>query len=124
MARYLFLLHPDEVDLGALPKAEKEALFDRFVAWSESLKARGHLRGVESLMDAGGSTVRKKRDAIVVDGPYAEMKEVVSGLFILEVPDAEAAHRLAAECPLVAAGGSVEVREIAPFPVRADKDGA
>lgn len=124
MARYLFLLHPDEVNLGALPQTEKEALFDRFVVWSESLKSRGVLRGVESLMDAGGKTVRKKRDSVVVDGPYAEMKEVVSGLFIIEAPDADAAHLLAAECPLVALGGSVEVREIANFPVRADNSAA
>jgi hypothetical protein len=122
MARFLFLLHPDGLDLAALPPGEHQALFDRFVAWSESLKARGHLRGVESLMDAGGDTVRKKRDAVVVDGPYAEMKEMISGLFVIEAPDRDAARRLASECPLLDMAGSVEVREIAPFPVRADPE--
>ncbi len=118
MAKYLFLLHPDGV-LGELSTSEKEALFSRFVVWSESLKARGHLLGVESLMDSGGHTVRKKRDAVVVDGPYAEMKEVVSGLFIVDATDAATAQRLAGECPLVAIGGSVEIREVSDFPVRA-----
>jgi len=122
MARFLFLLHPDGLDLAALPQEAHQALFDRFVVWSESLKARGHLRGVESLMDAGGDTVSKKRDAVVVDGPYAEMKEIVSGLFIVEAPDRDAARCLASECPLLDLGGCVEVREIAPFPVRADQD--
>jgi hypothetical protein len=124
MARYLFLLHTDGANLGELPQSEKEALFNRFVVWSESLKSRGHLRGVESLMDSGGQTVRKKRDNVVVDGPYAEMKEMVTGLFVIEAPDPDAAHRLAAECPLLGIGGCVEVREIAPFPVRAANDGA
>jgi len=118
MARYLFLLHPDQLNLVELPPAEKQALFDRFVTWSESLKSRGCLLGVESLMDDGGKTVRKKQDQVVVDGPYAEMKEVVSGLFIVEAPDEDAAGRLAAGCPLIDLGGAVEVRLIAPFPVR------
>jgi len=118
MARYLLLLHPDGLNLVDLPPAEKQALFDRFVAWSESLKSRGSLLGVESLMDDGGKTVRKKKDHVVVDGPYAEMKEVVSGLFVVEAPDDAAAQRLAAECPLLDLGGAVEVRIIAPFPVR------
>jgi hypothetical protein len=119
MARYLFLLHADGVDLANMPSEEHQALFDRFVVWSESLKARGRLRGVESLMDDGGQTVRKKRDSVVVDGPYAEMKEVVTGLFVVEASDRDDANGLAAECPLVEIGGAVEVREIAPFPVRA-----
>ena len=120
MTQYLFLLHPDGANLGALPPGEKQALFDSFVAWSESLKARGHLRGVESLMDTGGNTVRKRGDKVVVDGPYAEVKELVSGLFVIEAADIDAANGLAGECPLLGVGGSVEVREISPFPVRPD----
>jgi hypothetical protein len=117
MARYLFLLRCET--LGELAPTEKQALFDRFVVWSESLKARGHLREVESLMDDGGKRLYKKRDQLVVDGPYAEMKELVTGLFVVEVAGDEEAFRLAAECPLLDEGGSVEVREIAFFPVRA-----
>lgn len=118
MAHYLFLLHPDGFDLGTMPAEDKRALFDRFVVWTESLKERGVLRGVESLMDAGGTTVRKKRDAVVVDGPYAEMKELVTGLFVVEASSLGEAQRLAGECPILGIGGAVEVREIAPFPVR------
>ena len=118
MARFLFLLHADGAPLGGLAAEDKRALFDRFVAWSESLKSRGVLRAVESLMDDGGRTVRKTRDALVVDGPYAEVKEMVSGLFVVEAADLAAATQLAAGCPLLDLGGAVEVREIAPFPVR------
>jgi hypothetical protein len=114
--RYLFLLRQE--DGPALSDDERAALFGKFVAWSESLKTRGHLAGVERLADYGGHTVRKKRDAVVVDGPYAEMRELVSGLFIVDVASAEEAHRLAGECPLLSVGGSIEVREIGDFPVR------
>jgi hypothetical protein len=113
--RYLFLLRPE--DGPTLSEAERVALFGRFVTWSESLKTRGHLVGVERLAD-GGHTVRKKREVVVVDGPYAEMRELVSGLYVVDAASPEEAHRLAGECPLLAVGGSIEVREIAQFPVR------
>ena len=87
------------------------------MTWSESLKARGHLVGVERLAPAGGHTVRK-RDVVVVDGPYAEMRELVNGLYIIDAATADDAHRLAAECPSLAIGGSIEVREIVDFPVK------
>ena len=119
MNRYLFLLHPDATaGLATMASAEKAELFARFVTWTESLKARGVLDGVESLMDDGGTTIRKRRDAIVVDGPYAEVKEMVSGLFVVRAADGGAAGRIASECPLLDHGGAVEVREIYPFPVR------
>jgi hypothetical protein len=114
--RYLFLLRSEEGP--ALSDDERAALFDKFVAWSESLKTSGRLVGVERLCDGGGHTVRKKRDVVVVDGPYAEMRELVTGLFIVEAASAEEAQRIAGECPVVGAGGSVEVREIGDFPVR------
>jgi hypothetical protein len=115
--RYLFLLRFE--DGQALTDDERTALFDRFVSWSESLKTRGHLAGVERLCDGGGHTVRKQRDVVVVDGPYAEMRELVSGFYVVDVTSMDEAHRLAGECPLVAIGGSVEVREVGEFPVRA-----
>jgi hypothetical protein len=118
VAHYLFLLHDDGFDHDAMPAGARTALLDRLVTWSRSLKERGHLRAVESLMDDGGKTVRKKRDTIVVDGPYAETKEVVTGLLVVEVEDEAVAQKLASECPLLDHGGAVEIREIAPFPVR------
>src|SRR6516164_4309520 len=107
MAQYLFLLRPADSNLGGLTNPEKEALFNKFVAWSASLQKRGQLVSVERLkMGDAGQTVRKKRDQIVVDGPYAEARECVSGFFILDAPDYAAATSLAAECPLVALGGA------------------
>lgn len=118
MPQFLFLLRNDAADLAGLAEPAKRALFDKFVAWTEAIKRDGQLRGVESLMDSGGHTVRRRGGALVVDGPYAEMKELVTGLFVVEVADLAAAHALAGDCPLIAIGGAVEVRAIALFPVR------
>ncbi len=118
MARYLLLLHAEDCQLAAMQPDRKQALYQQFVTWSETLKAAGVLQAVESLMDSGGTTLRKKRDALIVDGPYAELHEMVGGLFVLEAAGVDAIHALAAECPLLAYGGAIEVREIALFPVR------
>src|SRR5215475_5547538 len=50
----------------------------------------------------------------VLDGPFAESKEVIAGYFVIEAPDLDAAVTIAARCPN-ARFGSVEVREIVPM---------
>jgi hypothetical protein len=50
----------------------------------------------------------------VLDGPFAESKEVIAGYFVIEAPDLDAAVAIAARCPN-ALFGSVEVREIVPM---------
>jgi hypothetical protein len=49
----------------------------------------------------------------VQDGPYADTKEQLAGLLILELPSLDAALDWAARCPAVSAG-AVEVRRLAP----------
>jgi hypothetical protein len=50
----------------------------------------------------------------VLDGPFAESKEVIAGYFVIDAPDLDAAVAIAARCPN-AQFGSVEVREIVPM---------
>jgi hypothetical protein len=50
----------------------------------------------------------------VLDGPFAESKEVIAGYFVIDAPDLDAAVAIAARCPN-ALFGSVEVREIVPM---------
>jgi hypothetical protein len=84
-------------------------------AFAESLSARGlHLAGesLRYLTDATRVETRggKRR---VVDGPYAEAKELVGGFFVLDVATREQAVAIAAECP-AAGWASIEVREVGP----------
>jgi len=61
-----------------------------------------------------GTTVRlqegKRR---VQDGPYADTKEQLGGIVIMELPSLDAALDWAARCP-TASAGAVEVRPLAP----------
>ena len=50
----------------------------------------------------------------VQDGPYADTKEQLGGLFIIDVPDLDTAMDWAARCP-AASNCAVEVRPLLPM---------
>lgn len=115
MPTYMLLLRDDVTD-AATALAEFQAYFQRFVSWADALHRDGRLAGVERLESEGGRTVRRREGRIVVDGPFAEGKEAVLGFFLVEAEDDDAAARLAADCPSVSIGNSVEVRRVGSFP--------
>ncbi len=99
----------------ARTEAEGRALYDRMVSFSESLKARGLLTLSQSLKeDSRGARVKVRGGATsVVDGPFAEAKEMIGGIFMLNCETREQAIEIAAQCP-VASSTTIEVRELGP----------
>lgn len=98
------------------PRAEGEALYERMVQFSADLKARGLLSSAQSLKsDSGGARVRRRRGgaASVVDGPFAEAKEMVGGFFLLNCETRAQAIEIARQCP-AAEWATIEVRELGP----------
>ena len=91
------------------------AVYDRMLAFAESLKARGVLRGVESLASqSDGARVRVRGGrSSVVDGPFAEAKAMIGGFFRVDVATREEAVAIAAECP-AAEWCTVEIRKLGP----------
>jgi hypothetical protein len=96
-------------------EAEGRALYERMVRFSEDLKSRGLLTMTQSLKtDTQGARVRVHGDRpTVVDGPFAEAKEMIGGFFILTCESRAQAIALAEECP-AARWATVEVRELGP----------
>jgi hypothetical protein len=108
----LLILRDEGVDWS---DARAQAMFARFVEWTEELSARGVLHGVEGLMRTG-KTVRRKGASLVVDGPYAEGREAVLGFVAVRVADLDEACRIAGESPYSELGGAIEVRLTSAFP--------
>lgn len=96
-------------------EAEGRAAYDAMVAFGERLKARGLLVASESLKSQGDAARVQVRDGkpTVVDGPFAEVKEMIGGFYLLTCTTRQEALAVAAECP-AASWCTVEVREIAP----------
>ena len=116
--RYALLIYSDQSAWAGLSDEEKATLRDEDMphwisAMEELGKADPSLTGYE-LDEARGAKVVRVRDGerIVTDGPFAETKEVVGGLFLVDVPDLDEAIRLAALVP-TARHGSMEIRPIA-----------
>ncbi len=112
---YMLIINEPRGQRQGRTRAEGEALYQKMGEFAERLKARGILRGVESLADDKGAarvTVRGGK-SMVVDGPYAEAKEMIGGFFLVDVPTREEALAIAAECP-AAEWAAVEVRFVAP----------
>jgi hypothetical protein len=92
-----------------------QQVFNRMLRYADELKARGILRGVESLTsDADGVRVQVRDGRPrLLDGPFAESKEMIGGFFLLDCATRDEAVAIAAECP-AAEWASVEVRELGP----------
>lgn len=113
MAQFMLLLHDDPKYFAALSPAEMGAIIERYMAWSQRLAERGHLRGGEKLRDAAGRQLRRVGERIVAtDGPYIEAKDVVGGFFIIEAASMAEAERLVQDCPHLSGPNWIELREI------------
>lgn len=109
--RYVCLIHIDESALGAVPSAEMDALNAGHVALNRDLQRSGCLIEAEALGPSASARLVRVREgrARVIDGPYAESKEVVAGIYLIEANDLDEAAAIAARMP-GATLGTVEVR--------------
>ncbi|CAB3747671.1 YciI family protein [Paraburkholderia solisilvae] len=91
------------------------AVFDEMVRYRDTLKERGVLIAAESLATAKKGKRLQVRDGgtRVVDGPFAEVKEMIGGFFLLNCETQDEALALAAECP-AARWSTIEVRKLGP----------
>jgi hypothetical protein len=105
----------EDPDLVATEEQHKEAV-ERVGEYAMGLLGEGVLRGGAPLHPVTEARRIRIRDGErrVLDGPFAESKEVIAGYFVIEAPDREAAVTIASRCPN-AEFGSVEVREIVPM---------
>jgi hypothetical protein len=113
MAYMLFMVEPVG-QRQARTEAEGRDAYARMVSWAQSLEARGLLLASESLRSqASASRVRlREGHAHVIDGPFAETKEMIGGYFLIDCASHEEAVAIAKECP-AAEWLTVEVRGIA-----------
>ena len=113
MAYMLLMVEPKGQRRTRTPEEGRE-VYARMVRWGENLKSRGLLVASESLSLEDATRVRVRGGkAQVVDGPFAEAKEMVGGFFHVTCNTREEALALAAECP-AAEWCDVEVRSLMP----------
>jgi len=114
--RYMLLMIPkgyESADAGAQPDPAQVAAMMRY---NESLQRAGVLLAIDSLHPpASGARVHFTAGrARVVDGPFAEAKEVLGGYWLIQAQSREEAIAWATRCP---AGDDevIEVRQVHEF---------
>jgi hypothetical protein len=91
-----------------------QAVYQQMVDFSEDLKRAGVLMATSSLATAATRLQRPEGvSSRVLDGPFAEAKEMIGGFFLLNVATRDDALAWAERCP-AAAWATVEVRETGP----------
>lgn len=116
---YLLLILEQRGDRDARTQAEGQAAYDSMSRWRDDLQQRGVLQIAEALRpDRDGVRLsRRGGKRTIMDGPFAESKEMVGGFFLLDCESKDEAVAIAEECP-AAEYATVEVRELAPCYVR------
>jgi hypothetical protein len=109
--RYALLIHYPQPPAPTVGQDEIDAGKAAFQAYAKALEDAGVLQSAEVLQTiANATSVSVKQGKLQVqDGPFAETKEAFAGIFVLDVPDLDAALAWAERCP-AAHWGTVEIR--------------
>lgn len=108
MNKYLFIYWTSPTP-GPQPSPEQmQQMLAQWSGWKEKFK--------DQVLDMGDGlqpSGKLLKDGEVIDGPFAEAKEIVGGFSIVQAPTYEAALEVARECPITHMPGAViEIREM------------
>ena len=113
--KYVCLGYIEPGKLESMPEQQRNAWIDECFTYDDVLRKNGHFTGGEALQPPGSAVTLHFRNgkAAVTDGPYAETKEQIGGILILEAHDLNHAIQLMSKHPGVRSG---------PFEIRPAAD--
>ena len=107
---YLYRLPADSEELPGSPRNLQQRL-EKWTQWFRELETKGTLKVLGHPLQTGGAVVADG-GRTVLDGPYAESKDIVLGYSVVQAKDLAEARAIAGGCPVLSYGGMVEVRPI------------
>ena len=113
--KYAVLIYPKPGSHEAFEAEEAEALTAEYLAFRDDPRCVGgaHLQPVET-----ATTVRYGGGQnLIIDGPFADTKEVLAGYYVFEASDLDEVLEVAQRIPAIRLGGAVEVRPLVEIPV-------
>jgi len=111
MNKFMVILHGATSDWKKMTDDEQTKMVKNYMAWVEKLKSENRLKGGSELHPIHRD-LRPVNGKIVVDGPFPETKEVLTGYFIIMAKDLDEAVEVAKECPALTHGDWVQVYEM------------
>jgi len=113
--KYICLGYYDEKTWEKMSENEINTFMDECFAYDDVLRKNGHFIGGEALQSARNATTLRWQNGkvTITDGPFAETKELLGGILVLEASDLNHAIQLISKHPGVKAG---------PFEIRPAED--
>jgi hypothetical protein len=110
--KFICLGYIEENKFQKMSESQQKAMIEECFAYDDALREGGHFAGGEALQGPRtAATLRYSGGKVVVtDGPYAETKEQLGGILILEARDLKHAIELMSKHPGVRLGGPFEIR--------------
>ncbi|NPT44604.1 dehydrogenase [Paraburkholderia sp. 1N] len=112
MSYMLLIVEPPDQRIERGEQAGRE-VYDQMVRFAADLKERGKLLAVESLASEAVRVQVRGGQPKLLDGPFAEAKEMIGGFFLLDCETREEAVAIAQTCP-AASWCTIEVRKVGP----------
>lgn len=112
--KYVCLGYHQERNWDALSPSDRERFVSDCLDYDDGLRRAGALIQGHALQPTDtAATLRSRNGRVVItDGPFAETKEQLGGLMLLEAADLNHAIHLLANHPCLAWGSSFEIRPI------------
>ena len=113
--KYICLGYYDPAKHAAMTEGELQTMFDTCFEYDDYLRAISHWAGGEALEPPAAALTLSGRNGKVVttDGPYAETKEQLGGILLLEARDMNHAVQLMSRHPALQFGSLFEIRPAA-----------
>jgi hypothetical protein len=109
---YAVLCYNDEAAVFSWTKEEDDAVMGRLNVVHEKWEKAGKLKPSIRLLPTSAATTLRKKDGMVIDGPYAETKEQLLGFYIIDVDNLEEGLEFTRELTKANPGGAYELRPI------------
>lgn len=110
--RYMLLFHYGEETEESIGAEAIKAGMEAFASYAATLEQAGILVSGQVLHPSTNSTTLTRIDdeLRVQDGPFADTKEQLGGVVVIDVPNLDTALEWARQAPPLSWGGTVEVR--------------
>ena len=112
--KYVCFGYYNKAEFDGMTESARNNMFDTCFEYDEHLRANGHWAGGEGLSSETAMTLYWKNDKVAtIDGPYAETKEQLGGILVLEARDMNHAVQLMSQHPALKYGNIFEIRPAA-----------
>lgn len=112
--KYILFAYVGKDRRDDMTEGEQQAMFDECLGYDDHLRANGHFPAGEALQppDTALTLYWKNGKVATTDGPYAETKEQLGGVGILEARDMNQLVQLMAQHPALKYGNVFEIRPV------------